>query len=563
MLLVLLAGACPAPADPVAAPPRPKKVFAHYMGCWPLTHVGLQNMQKDGYKTFKYDSPDKATRLGGHVRNYDLTPPGTDMTLEQSADLEMRRAMRIGIDGFAVDAWAGGDDARRTLDAMFKVAEAKDYPFELTVCLDPCCGGDLVGTVKELLQKHGTSPKLARRDGKPLVFGYLSACYGIGELMWNTKEEMTEAERKARADKLRLTPEGWEMMGQQFDRAIKEIGQPIAYHYSIEWFFMGINNALVKPGMLTAAADVLAKHVHAIGGFFWFGDEASGVANAIKAHGGEWSHPVGMFQKENIPFELWSANGTEAIDGCWEGAIATDSRLIQIITWNDYGENTNIAPALNTRYTLYDLNGYYITKWKTGKAPETDHDRIYLTYHKYPKNARIFPFRSMFGPHDYSLEVLTILLKPATIRLPGRNISYEAPAGLSRKKFPLAVGPVRAELIRDGKTEISLESPEPITDRPFREDNGLVCWSTEDARYWKADFGDTPPCWYSEYGDPTGSGLPNWFRMYYYGKWLDFTTGLKVKPTDEAMNGKTVLQNYLDQTDPTEKPAPEDPESRE
>jgi hypothetical protein len=40
-------------------------------------------------------------------------------TLQTSADLQIRRALRGGIDGFFIDAWAGGDNARKVFDAPF------------------------------------------------------------------------------------------------------------------------------------------------------------------------------------------------------------------------------------------------------------------------------------------------------------------------------------------------------------------------------------------------------------------------------------------------------------
>ena len=96
------------------------------------------------------------------------------------------------------------------------------------------------------------------------------------------------------------------------------------------------------------------------------------------------------------------------------------------------------------------------------------------------------------------------------IRLPGRNIEFDAPAGFFRKQFPLRPGPVSAELVRDGKVLVRFKSPELITDKPFREDHGLVCYSSEFMKDWKDDFGDDAPLLYSEYGD-NGHGLPNWF----------------------------------------------------
>lgn len=542
-----------------------KKIFAHYMGCWPAGASVLFNQRQNEGKELRHDVASSSVGYyGGHVRNFDLVDPSKQLTPEESADLEIRRAMRIGIDGFAIDAWAGGDTARSTLDALFKVAESKDYPFELTVCLDPCCGADLVGTVKELLQKHGKSPKLARREGKPLIFGYMSSCYG----MWLTPPT-------------RLTPAGWAQMGQGYVDAAKAIGEPIAYHYCMSSFFLGCDSAQAKEDMKTEAAGILARYVQAVGGFNWLGPQQPAMAKAVRAAGAEWSMPVGMYQKENIPFECYMAKGSDWMH--WgQAALDQDATLLQIITWNDYGENTCIAPAYNTRYTLSDLTAYEIALWKTGKAPVTDHDRVYLLYRKYPPGARIFPFHAKFQDAEGgAIEVLTRLVKPATIRLPGREIEFEAPAGLSRKQFPVTAGPMIAELVREGKVELRLESPEPITDRPFREDHGVVCWSSEDERLWKEDFGDAPPFWYSEYGDVDHDGLPNWFEMYWFSaergfqpkakendwldgkpavthsRWLDFTTATLADPkADPNGDGKSNLEHYREQSDPTRLSAP-------
>ena len=57
-------------------------------------------------------------------------------------------------------------------------------------------------------------------------------------------------------------------------------------------------------------------------------------------------------------------------------------------------------------------------------------------------------------------------------------------------------------------------SPEKITDRPFREQNGMTCYSTEFLRHRRADFGDAKPFLRGEYADDDHDGLPNWFEMY-------------------------------------------------
>ena len=563
----------------VIAPPkkpiveRKRKAFAHYMGCWPAGS-GPILWERRNLK-LNHASKNEAAQFGGHVRNYDLVPPEMKLSAEESADLEIRRAMRIGLDGFAVDAWAGDKDARRSLDALFKVAEEKDYPFEITVCIDPACGGDIVGTVKEVLAKHGDSPKLARRDGRPLIFGYMSVWPGLGYLL---------NKLPTKGPQLRSRPIGWHVMGRAFEDARRQLGQSIYYHYCMSAFFHNAQGE--RPDRaLTQAAGILANYVDAIGGFSYLGKQEPEIAKAVIAAGAEWSDAVGMYQKENIPYECWMPPGTEWIHGNWHSLSDLNASLIQFITWNDYGENSNLAPAYNTRYTIYDLTGYHLQRWKAGKAPELKDDRVYLTYAKYPRDAKVYPFKVKWTK-ERKLEVCTVLTKPGTVRLPGRDVEYEAPAGLHCKQFPLKPGPVIAELLRGGKMLKRLKSPEPITDRPFRMDNAMVCYSTEFERHWKADFGDREPWHYSEYGDLDNDGLPNWFEMYWftkargfepsrkatmeeeiaeeevetvYSRWLDFSTATLADPkADPDGDGKTNLQEYLDRTDPTMGDLPQD-----
>ena len=166
------------------------------MGCFPIgtfTHF----MQTTAGENMHHDRGDDASRFGGGVRNLPLLPQNPKLTPEESADLEIRRAMRIGIDGFAIDAWAGGDGAKQVFDTLIKVAAAKNYPFEITVCLDPACGADSVQTVKEVLDKYGDHPKLARRDGKPLIFTYFSYGLAMGTLYAGIDERIPDVERLA------------------------------------------------------------------------------------------------------------------------------------------------------------------------------------------------------------------------------------------------------------------------------------------------------------------------------------------------------------------------------
>jgi hypothetical protein len=548
------------PPAPAHTPERSKKVFAHYMGCFPAGTGVTRYHRLAAGDAMHHDRGDEVSRFGGGIRNWPLVPLDPALTPEESADLEIRRAMRIGINGFAVDAWAGGDGAKQVFDTLLKVAAAKNYPFELTICLDPACGGRLVETVREALDRWGANPKFARRDGKPLIFTYFSYGLGLGALYAELDERIPDVERDTAVTRMRATELGWHLMGQSFRKAQEALGQPIYYTFDLVYFFHQVPKELITPELPPRAAAAIARHVPALTsfGFYGFNGKHAEVAKAVRDAGAEWGWAGGMHQKESF-FEVFTPKATDWLRFIWADTIDDQATLVQLITWNDYNENTHLAPAYNTRYTIYDLTGYFIEQWRTGKPPAVDHDRVYLTYAKYPKDANSWPFK-IRDRRDRALEVLTILPSPATVRLPGRGIEYEAPAGLHVQQFPVPPGPVIAEVVRGGKVAVRLDSPEPITDRPFRQDVGLVCWSTEEQRHWQADFGDKPTEWYSEYGDLDGDGLPNWFEMYWFGKWLDFSTATKADPTaDPDEDGKSNLDEYREQTHPKEAPAPTAP----
>ena len=113
-------------ARPAEAPER--KVFAHFMGCWPAAHGALPHTFLQESALTPEARRTRARRngyeaVGGRIVNWPLVPQGFETNALANAKLEIARAIRAGIDGFAFDAWAGGDSAKRQLDTFFRAAE--------------------------------------------------------------------------------------------------------------------------------------------------------------------------------------------------------------------------------------------------------------------------------------------------------------------------------------------------------------------------------------------------------------------------------------------------------
>jgi hypothetical protein len=559
-----VARAEPTPAS--EAPPR--TIFAHYMGCMPAGTGATHHHREWNPPRTRHDS-DRGTRfLTGDVwRNWPLVPPGARLSSVESADLEIRRALRGGIDGFAVDTWAGGESAKQTLDALFAAAQAGQHKFAITICLDPACleakpskSANAVAAIKYLLDRHGDSPNLARRDGRPLIFGYMSGILAASCAAETLKGTPGWENRSGyRAEEIRCKPDGWRGMLDGYNEFEKQVGQPLFFHICMGSFFhagQGLQKAdgsPGKPGDLIQATAFAAGRFRAVGEFLADGppDQFDDMARVTREAGAEWCEPM-HYQYINWGGRFWTPKGTEMLRERWERARAHDSTLIQFATWNDYTEHTNLAPCYNTRYAILDLNRYFIDWWKTGKPPVPTKDKLYVFFRKYPDNAAVFPFKAATPGRNAALEVVTILTRPGTIRLPGRDEEFEAPAGLHVRQLPPTPGSVSVELHRAGSVVMKLDSPERITDHPYRTDVGLVGFSSECAGHWRADFGDAPPPDTSEYGDVDEDGLPNWFEMYWFGMLLDWTTAAGADAAaDPDGDGRSNLDEYRAQSDPT------------
>lgn len=531
---------------------HPRKFYAHYMGCYPVAHASTLFHRDVEAQTIRHDREMPRTALSW--RNYPLVPPGTSLTLEQSVDLEMRRAIRAGVDGFAVDMWAGGEDAcKRVVDAMFRVAEENDYPFEISLCYD----GEkrnLEG-LKWLLETHGRSPKLARYAGKPLILSYNSLRHVIDDAADSLGVQPGPA-RRASSD-LRTTPRGWRAFADAYRRKEAVLGQPCVWEFEIQCFFsnvQGRSEQELNRALLPEAAAILGRNGLYVGGFLRVSNEEA-VADAVTQAGGGWIQPV-YFQYDNAVNGFTygcSFEGTSDLRLNWERARKYGSPFLQFTTWNDYTESTNLAPSYQLHYSIYDLNAYFVKWWKTGHPPEITEDRIYVTYRRYPLGARVFPFQDRpYASKRSVLEICTLLKAPARVVVPGRDEGYDAPAGLFVKTLPLVAGPVDVRVERDGSVVRQLVSPEPVTDRPFRDQLGMFSYSTEEERNWRADFGDVPMPSLSEYGDDDGDGLPNWFEMYWFGKFLDWSTaGVADPDADPDHDRQSNREEFRNQTDPT------------
>ncbi|MBN1557567.1 MAG: hypothetical protein JW951_05410 [Lentisphaerae bacterium] len=205
-------------------------------------------------------------------------------------------------------------------------------------------------------------------------------------------------------------------------------------------------------------------------------DSARGYMEGAKtAHalGKEWIMPVPSQDQRVKAGVYYEARGSETFRNYWEAAIESDSDWAQIITWNDYSEATEIAPSTGTQYAFYDLSAYYIAWFKTGEKPRIVRDVLYYFHRTQftdtaPTEGNTF--RCVGGEPVDIIELVAFLKKPGTIaiEIAGRQYTRKGEYGINVLQVPLQVGTPVFKLIREGQTEIVLQSAFPVLNQPAR-----------------------------------------------------------------------------------------------
>ena len=405
------------------------------MGCYPVAAAATAYHRENDAHKIRHDGKGQFDALGDRWRNWPLVPDQLKLNLEQSADLDIRRALRGGIDGFAVDAWAGGQGAKDVLDALFQVAEQKDYPFELTICLDNAGPGDTGTCWRSMARARSWAGATASRWSSVTT---LSSSVSPGRWRrWASGQPTTAETWKSPA---LLHPGGLEANGRGFSRGSGG-GRPARLR-------------ALQPGRpLPSGAGRRGKRSFRRPALWsntparWASSRAAArftdeMAEAVRTAGAEYCQPM-WFQYDNTN---WGGFRTSQGSKLFRDSSRTPAITIRRSSSSSPGTTTPRTPAsrrLTTRATPSSTSTPTSSGGGSRPTARPDHDRVYLLYRKYQKGAKILPFyraagygrRSGSAHHpDQSSQGACAGTRGDTKRRP----AYP-------QLFPLTPGPVTAE----------------------------------------------------------------------------------------------------------------------
>jgi hypothetical protein len=413
-----------------------KKIFAHYF--YPYGESIDNRAPNVDYYNVNYlnrnGESGKWRQQGGLLRqrplgvNASSNPNWRQLNMQH----EVSTAIARGITGFTIDIMSLNEatNPNSHLHLMLKAAQAVDSRFKIMVMPDITVFGSDANAVIKIVTSVASSPAAYRLGDGRLVVSAFDA--GLNSPAWWTS---VLSRLKSQGINVAFVPTflGWTY--------VADLYKTISYGFG-DW------------GTAT------------VGGMKLLMDDP-GIAHS--AFNKIFMMPVGPQQFRPKNFQFWEASNSEAFRTGWMSSIQGNTDWVQLVTWNDLSEGSEIAPYTdatlqrNIGTGFYNLSGYYAAWFLTGKQPAITHDVLYYFYRREPTNARVTAqARQDYvtgGAAENNIELLAFLTGPAQLKITIGTKTYtqNAAAGMASFKVPLQPGVPVFTLTRNGAQVFSFK----------------------------------------------------------------------------------------------------------
>ncbi|KAJ7288334.1 glycoside hydrolase [Mycena rebaudengoi] len=417
-----------------------------------------------------------AHHMVGNTFPYTLQDWTDDITLAHAAS----------IDGFALNL--GPEEFQTTQAAnAFQAAQQFGPDFKLFLSLDmsvlPCGTVEGGASLRALVQKFATQPNALQVEGRAFVSTFAGESCTFGQAS---------------------VPEGWRSQFTQHPDLQGKIHFVPAFFMDPATFkdFTGVMDGDFNfnagwPVQLTTdfakalpeiAGDLAASEAtDALGRFIGSIDTDNQHIAALEPLGGAsttYMSAVSPWFFTHFGVDTFNKNFMFLADQHlypkrWEALVAARDQIdiVEIATWNDYGESHYIGPikgALPPTSDVWvngfpheawlDLTRYYATAFKTGQFPAVEKDQIFMWSRPHSTNAQAAD--PVGPPKNFELTTdavwaVVLATAPATVTLSTSDATtqtFDVIPGVNKLSIPIAPGNSMSGTIqRDGQTVVELK----------------------------------------------------------------------------------------------------------
>jgi formylglycine-generating enzyme required for sulfatase activity len=393
---------------------------------------------------------------------------------------EIRIAQAHGLDGFAMDfgAWcdAGGKPTGyvQSMDNMF--AAAKELGTDFKLLLTPEYSVQPVDlNVEHMVRRYYDHSNALRKDG---VFCLSS--YGMSGTAYDRPLTKLKAEGK-RIFFIPLTSVGRHEMSESVENGLR-----------------------------------LCQDLHVDGIWRFACDDAPWGLINTNANLRRAALRAGKLYMAGIAPNYNSANvrdmqGLRGYGAIWEGIIRDNADWVEIVTWNDYNEDTNLMhykwkrdwdkATYNRDGSYLDATAYYIGWFKTGAPPPITQDKLFFAYRDRGRWATktwdpakkawrhhtmgTWPFTQIHDDVRDSVYFTTFLTAPAELTVTiGKAVkTLTLSAGVTHGEVPMTPGVPHFVLKRGKQPLLDVVGRRSIIAQET-EENSLDLGSHVESRIW-------------------------------------------------------------------------------
>jgi hypothetical protein len=414
----------------------PKKIFAHYFYIFPLS-IDNKPSAQDYYNVqflSKNGESGKWSRQGGFLRQRPLGVPvrsDPNWRLLNKED-EVRMAIARGITGFTIDVLSVKEatDKNGHLQLLLQAAQAVDPRFKIVVMPDIAVFKSDADSVTKIIAAAAASPAAYRlADGRLVVTAFNA---GANPSAWWSS---IFKQLSAQGIRIAFVPTflGWRGKANEF--------ADLSYGFG-DW------GTATAPGARDMRADPDAAHA---------------------INGKIYMMPIDPQQYRPKDAQFWEAENSEAFREAWTTAITGNTDWVQIVTWSDFSESSQVEPYTDATLArdigtgYYDLNAYYSAWFLTGQQPVITHDVLYYFYRREPTDAaspaQSMPIHVTNSTATNDIELVAFLTAPGTLKITIGQKDYlqKANAGITSFRVPLQPGVPTFSLIRNGSNVFSFK----------------------------------------------------------------------------------------------------------